>query len=211
MKKIGITLFAAACVTSVFAQDAAAARAAYQQQQALAEVPRLVQQFEVLANNQDAIVERLTKVEAGGGTDDLRAEIANLKAEIAELKASVRRDQDAMRREIVADLAKRISAMQPPPPPPAPAPVAVAAPRASAPAARPAPVQPAVTGPYYEHVVEAGQTLSFIAKGFDTTVAKILAATPGLKPNNVRVGQKLIIPAEEAPKPAPKAPSRKRK
>lgn len=211
MKKIGITLFAAACVTSVFAQDAAAARAAYQQQQALAEVPRLVQQFEVLANNQDAIVERLTKVEAGGGTDDLRAEIANLKAEIAELKASVRRDQDAMRREIVADLAKRISAMQPPPPPPAPAPVAVAAPRASAPAARPAPAQPAVTGPYYEHVVEAGQTLSFIAKGFDTTVAKILAANPGLKPNNVRVGQKLIIPAEEAPKPAPKAPAKKRK
>ena len=213
MKKIGITLFAAACVTSVFAQDAAAARAAYQQQQALAEVPRLVQQFEVLANNQDAIVERLTKVEAGGGTDDLRAEIANLKAEIAELKASVRRDQDAMRREIVADLAKRISAMQPPAPPPPPQPAYVPAPRAAAPApaARPAPVQPAVTGPYYEHVVEAGQTLSFIAKGFDTTVAKILAANPGLKPNNVRVGQKLIIPAEEALKPAPKAPAKKRK
>ena len=47
--------------------------------------------------------------------------------------------------------------------------------------------------------MEKGQTLSFIAKGFDTTVAKIMAANPGLKPDNVRVGQKLIIPAEDAP------------
>lgn len=210
MQKMIVPALMVVCAASALAQDVgydhttAAARVAYQQQQALAEMPRLVQQFEVLANNQDAIVERLTKVEAGGGTDDLRAEIVNLKAEIAELKASVRREQDEMRREIVADLAKRISAMQPPaPPPPPPAPAVVSRP-APAPSPRPAPAQPAVTGPYYEHVVEAGQTLSFIAKGFDTTVAKILAANPGLKPNNVRVGQKLIIPAEDAPKPAPK-------
>jgi LysM repeat protein len=48
-------------------------------------------------------------------------------------------------------------------------------------------------------VVEKGQTLSLIAEGFGTTVPKILAANPGLKPNLLRVGQKLIIPAEDVP------------
>ena len=67
----------------------------------------------------------------------------------------------------------------------------------------PAPPPPAI-GPHYEYVVEGGQTLSLIAKGFDTTVPKILAANPGLKPNRLRVGQKLIIPAEEPAKAAPR-------
>ena len=62
------------------------------------------------------------------------------------------------------------------------------------------PAAPAYTGPYYEHVVEAGQTLSFIAKGFETSVQKILDANPGLKANALRVGQKLIIPAEDTSK-----------
>ena len=47
--------------------------------------------------------------------------------------------------------------------------------------------------------MEKGQTLSLIADGFRTTVPKILAANPGLKPNLLRVGQKLIIPAEDVP------------
>lgn len=70
--------------------------------------------------------------------------------------------------------------------------------------AKPATAAPAYTGPYYEHVVEAGQTLSFIAKGFETTVQKILDANPGVKANNLRVGQKLIIPAEDAAQTTPK-------
>ncbi len=182
---IGLVL----AVLSASAQSStASARAAYQQQQALAEVPRLVQQFDLLVQNQDAIVSRLVKLEGRDATGDVRAEIAALRAEIAELKASIRREQDAMRAEIVRDLAGRMSKMTPPP---APAPVAQ-----SAPVARPAP-PPAPIGPHYEYVVEPGQTLSLIAKGFDTTVAKILAANPGLKPNRLRVGQKLIIPAED--------------
>ena len=103
-----------------------------------------------------------------------------------------------MRREIVADLAKRISTLTPPPPPPAPAqphPVATARPSPAAPQQPP----PAEIGPHYEYVVEKGQTLSLIAEGFGTTVPKILAANPGLKPNLLRVGQKLIIPAEDVP------------
>ena len=242
MKKSFITLFGLAALAPAWAQDAASARLAYQDRQNLAEVPRLIQQFNQLAENQDQIAARLVKVEIGSGDSaELRAEIDKLRGEIAELRAAVRRDQDAMRREIVADLTARLngisqqmqqnqsqslaqiqtraeSALQA-----AEAAAKAAreqadytkrtasrpaapAPRASGGAAA-KPAAPAYTGPYYEHVVEAGQTLSFIAKGFDTTVPKILAANPGLKANALRVGQKLIIPAEEAPQQA--APKKK--
>lgn len=198
MKKEMIGSLFAMVAIGVMAQDAASARAAFQERQALAEVPRLVQQFDQLAANQDEIVQRLLKVESGSGTEaSLRAEIEALRAEVAELKASIRREQDAMRREIVADLAKRISTLTPPAPPPPPAqprPAASARPASATP-----PPPPAEIGPHYEYVVEKGQTLSLIAEGFGTTVPKILAANPGLKPNLLRVGQKLIIPAEDVP------------
>lgn len=246
MKKSFITFVGLAALAPVWAQDgavleaSAGARMAYQDRQALAEVPRLVQQFEVLANNQDQIAARLVKVESGSGDSaELRAEIEKLRAEVAELRAAVRRDQDAMRREIVDDLTRRLNgisqqmqqnqaqalaqiqaraeaalqaaeasakaareqaeytrrnASRP----------AAPAPRASGGGAPAKPAAPAYSGPYYEHVVEPGQTLSFIAKGFETTVPKILAANPGLKANALRVGQKLIIPAEDTQQPAPK-------
>ena len=209
MKKFHLVLAAVALVAgTVSAQDAASARLAYQQQQALAEVPRLVQQFDLLVQNQDAIVSRLVRLEQNAGPDqNMQAEIAALRAEIADLKAAIPQMKDAMRREIVAELAQKMAKIAPPPPPPAP--VAAPAAPARAAAARPAPPPP--VGPHYEYVVEPGQTLSLIAKGFDTTVPKILAANPGLKANSLRVGQKLIIPAEEPAKPAPKAPAKKRK
>ena len=200
--------FALSALT-VSAQDTAAARVAYQQQQALAEVPRLVQQFDLLVQNQDEIAARLVKLESADVTTDVRAEIAALKAEIADLKASIRREQDAMRAEIVRDLAGRMSKMMPPPPPPAP--MAAPAPVASSrPTSARTPPPPPQIGPHYEYVVEKGQTLQLIAKGFDTTVPKILAMNPGLKPNMLRVGQKLLIPAEEPPKAAPKGKKGKR-
>ena len=253
MKKSLITLFGLAALAPAWAQDAnvmeasASARMAYQERQALEEVPRLVQQFEVLANNQEQIAARLVKVESGSGdAAELRADVDKLRGEIAELRAEVRRDQDAMRREIVDDLTRRLtgitqqmqqnqgqalaqiqaraeSALQAAEAaakaareqaeytkrvasrPPAPAPAAP-----SSPAARPAaPARPAYSA-YYEHVVEAGQTLSFIAKGYDTTVPKILAANPGLSAAKLRVGQKLIIPAEEQ-QPAPQKPAPKKR
>ena len=198
---------AACAAASAQQQDTAAARAAYQREQALAEVPRLVQQFDILSQNQDEIAQRLVKLEGADNTGGLRSEIDALRAEIAELRASIRREQDAMRREIVTDLAGRITKLTPPPPPPSvPAPV-VAPPAA---VTRPAPPPPPAIGPHYEYVVEKGQTLSYIAQGFDTTVPKILAANPGLKPNALRVGQKLIIPAEEKPAPKKSQPSHTR-
>lgn len=206
MKKSSLILAAIALVAGAAqSQDMAAARAAYQQQQALAEVPRLVQQFDVLVQNQDNIVARLQRLEQPAGPDaNLQAEIATLRAEV---RAALTRLQEQIRAAVVADLAQRMAKITPPPPP-----AAVSAPArapARAPAARPAP--PPSVGFHYEWVVEKGQTLSLIAQGFDTTVQKILAANPGLKANNLRVGQKLIIPAEEPPKSAPKAAGRKRR
>ena len=249
MKKTFITLFGLAALVPAWAQDAnvieasASARTAYQERQALEEVPRLIEQFNLLAENMDQLGARLLKAESGSGDlAELRADIDKLRGEMAELRVAIRRDQDAMRREIVDDLMRRLNdiskqmqqnqaqalaqiqaradsalqaaeaaakaareqaeytkriASRPP------APVPTATPRA--PAGTPAkPAAPVYTGPYYEHVVEPGQTLSFIAKGFETTVPKILAANPGLKANALRVGQKLIIPAEETQQAAPK-------
>lgn len=176
-------------------QDAMSARAAYQQQQAVLEVQRLSQQFDQLAANQESLVGRMARLEGGNsGLDELRAEIVSLKAQLDQL----RRQQEAMRREIVADLGKRIAALPrpapapvaPPPPPPAPA-------ASRRPAPPRAPAVPEYTGSYYEHEVKPGQTLSVIAKGFDVPMAKILQANPGLKPNLLRVGQKIKVPAEK--------------
>lgn len=195
-KTVLVAGFALAALSGVAQDSTASARAAYQQQQALAEVPRLVQQFDLLVQNQDAIVARLVKLEGTDTTGDVRAEIAALRAEVADLKASIRREQDAMRAEIVKDLAGRIARMTPPPAPqPAPPPRG-GAPRRSAP-----PPPPATTGTHYEYVIEKGQTLTLIAQGFGTTVPKILAANPGLKPNMLRVGQKIIVPAEDSSAP----------
>ena len=174
------------------------ARAAYQQQQAVQEVQRLSQQFDQLASNVDQITERMLRLESGNALADLRAEISGIKAQMAELK----REQENMRREIVAEISKKMAGLiaqrQPPPTPPAP-PVTTASGRTRPPAssANPPPRPATPTGPYYEHIVEPGQTLSLIAKGYDTTVQKILAANPGLKANALRVGQKVIVPAED--------------
>ena len=210
MKKSILTLSVLVAAAVATAQDNYAARAEYQREQTLAEVPRLVEQFNLLVQNQDEIVQRLARLEQTDNTAGLRAEIDALRAEIAELRASLRRDQDAMRAEIVKDLGDRISKMRPPAPPPQPVVVAAPAPAVGARPAPPPPPKPQI-GPHYEYVVQPGQTLSYIAKGFDTTVPKILAANPGLNPNALRVGQKLIVPAED--KPAPKktpAPAKRR-
>jgi len=54
--------------------------------------------------------------------------------------------------------------------------------------------------PHMEHKVESGETLSAIIKayrdkGVKITLSQVLAANPGLKPENMKVGQTIIIPA----------------
>jgi LysM repeat protein len=57
-----------------------------------------------------------------------------------------------------------------------------------------------VNAPHMEYQVQSGDSLSAIAKayrdkGVKVTVPQILAANPGLKPETMKAGQKIIIPA----------------
>jgi len=174
------------------------ARAAYQQQQAIQEVQRLAQQFDQMESNFESISARMNRLENGNSAADMRAEISGLKAQIAEIK----REQENMRREIVAEISRKMAGLlaqrQPPAAStPAPANNGRAAGGTGAKSQPAKPTRAVPEGPYYEHVVVAGQTLTEIAKGYETTVQKILAANPGLKANALKVGQKVIVPAED--------------
>lgn len=50
-----------------------------------------------------------------------------------------------------------------------------------------------------EYVVQAGDTLFRISLQFNTTVEAIMARNPGVDPQNLRIGQVLIIPIGEVP------------
>ena len=55
---------------------------------------------------------------------------------------------------------------------------------------------------HFEYTIESGDTLDAIAKaykekGIKVTVDQILKANPGLNPNSLRVGRKIIIPAPQ--------------
>lgn len=52
----------------------------------------------------------------------------------------------------------------------------------------------AATGHGTKYVVKKGDTLSGIAKKHHSSVKKILAVNPGLKPNLIKVGQTIVLP-----------------
>lgn len=101
-----------------------------------------------------------------------------------------------------------------------PEPVATPAPPTTpAPDPVPAPIDPGPATPTHEYVVRSGDTLSAIARRFDTTVARLVEVNAIADPNDIRVGQVLRIdgaatveePAVRNPPPAPEpapAPSR---
>jgi len=197
---IGALVAAGAAISAFqsFAQDDA--RAAYQMRQAVQEVQRLSSQFDQLQNGMESISARMGRLERSNSSGDVKAEIGALRGELNELK----RRQEAMRGEIVAEISKKMAELiaknRPAPPPPPPAPTSHGGKQSRAAAAAqqdPAPTGP--TGPYFEHVVESGETLSYIAKECNTTVQKIKLYS-NLKSDNLRVGQKLLIPAEEEKK-----------
>lgn len=200
MKMKRSVVSAVTCVVGVLSAFAQAdARAAYQQRQAIQEVQRLSSQFDQLQNGMEALSSRMGRLEGANASGDLRAEIGALRSELNELK----RRQEAMRGEIVAEISKKMADLmaknRPAPPPPAPpaAPARGGKGARSAPPPEPAPTGP--TGPYFEHIVEPGETLSYIAKECNTSVHKIKQYS-GLKSDALRVGQKLLIPAEEEKK-----------
>jgi LysM repeat protein len=60
--------------------------------------------------------------------------------------------------------------------------------------------KPSLPDKYFEHTVARGDTLSTIVEAYreqniKVTVDSILKANPGLKPERLQVGQKIIIPA----------------
>lgn len=197
MKRVFGPLVVLGCL-SICAQDDG--RIAYQARQAAQEVQRLSSQFDQLESRVEAISSRMNGMESSNSTRDIRAEIGSIRSELNELK----RRQAAMRGEIVAELSRKMAdliAKNAPPPPSRPASSSrgdrpqrgSAAPRDR----EPAPTGP--TGPYFEHIVEPGETLSYIAKECKTTIQKIKQYS-GLKSDNLRVGQKLLIPAEDEKK-----------
>ena len=88
---------------------------------------------------------------------------------------------------------------------PAPAPVVVepavtttVKPVSAVPAKAPVVVKPVSAAPAPAaavHVVQKGESLSGISKRYNVKMGAIVAANPGLKPNFIRIGQKLSIPA----------------
>ena len=194
MKRNLLCLAAAACAAAALAQEDA--RSAYQMRQAVQEVQRLSSQFDQMQNGMESLTVRMHKLEGANASGDLRAEIGALRSELNELK----RRQEAMRGEIVAEISKKMAdliAKNRPAPPPPPASTRGGKGSHTAPPPEAAPSGP--TGPYFEHIVEPGETLSYIAKECNTTVHKIKQYS-GLRSDVLRVGQKLLIPAEDEDK-----------
>lgn len=154
-----------------FAQQSGG-REAFLQQQAFGEMQRVAGQVDTLQNNFDNLSSRVSRLETkGSGDQALRAEIEALKAAVAELKREIANQ----RSEIVKDLSGRIARMQP----------------KSDSTSQPRKV--VINGPTCTYTVQGGDTLSLIAQAFKTTVSKIREMN-GLKNDNLRIGQKLIVP-----------------
>lgn len=131
-------------------------------------------------------IERLSRsVEAlrsapGGPTEAdvqaLRQKITALESQLRTLDAARERD----RKEIIDSLSSKLSQVV----------------HSSRPAPRPTTTTRRSTSQEgYEHVVEAGQTLSAIASAYNVSAKSIIEANGLAKPDQLRVGQKLFIPA----------------
>lgn len=193
MNRYAVSVVVAAMAASALAQtaDPAAVRRSAMIEQTASEVQRLGENFDIVSENQSKLEAKVAKLESDlRALDDLKAEIAGLRAENERL----RKQQSELREQIVDDITKRIAKLNLGSS--APAPVQPATVRPINTAGRnstPAPTPPAPSTSGYNHVVEAGQTLSEIARGYGVTVAAIKAAN-GLKSDNLRIGQKLFIP-----------------
>ena len=173
MKKT-VTAFALGMALAAGAADTA--RETFLGSQAYAEMQRVSGEVDVIRQNFSDLEERVRSVGA------MRREIDALKDEIAALKgvvAELKREIGAQRGEIVSDLTKKISQIQ----------------SASASTAA-KPQRVAYKGKTKEYVVESGDNLTVIAKALNTKV-DLIKSLNGLKGDNLRVGQKLIVPVEE--------------
>ena len=147
-------------------------------QQAFAEMQRVSGQIDVLQANHDDLAARVAKIEGGGGEiKAIRNDVDSLRAEID----SLRRELQRQRKEITDELTKKVVEL-----------MKASNARAAAAAAAATP-PPAYDGPCSEYTVVAGDTLSLIAQAFKTSVPKLKAMNK-LKNDNLRIGQKIIVP-----------------
>ena len=167
------------------------------------------QQKRMLALIEDMKVLRDDTAEAVGKCATT-ADMKKLDDKIAALEKARTADRELILGEI-AKLAKTLAAA----PAPAPAPHVGAItdrkpPTLGTPAIKPKPPEPKATEPApklekgVEHVVNKGEFLSTILAAYNAefkklgkkqvTQKQVLAANPGLNPNNIRIGQKIFIP-----------------
>ena len=152
------------------------------------ECQRLSEQIDALNRNQQLLDNRLRNIEArlndSSGTDQ---DITALRRDMEQLRV----EQEQTRKEITSELAGRIETIA------AKQQKAIddARLQAQQSAARQASSSSGGhSGSGYEHKVERGQTLSEIARGYNTTVDKIIKANNIKNPSSIRVGQVLFIP-----------------
>lgn len=170
MKRMLVLGLCAGMSVSLFAQ----AKDAYLKQQAYEEVQRVAGQVDILEQNQNDLSERVGKVEAmKREIEDLKSNVAALQAQLAELKSLVSRQ----RGEIITELSGVIKKAEASRPAPAPVPVF------------------SYTGKTELYAVQSGDTLSLISEAFGTKVS-VIKELNNLKNDNIRVGQKLRVPAK---------------
>lgn len=150
------------------------------------ECQRLAEQINALNLNQRQLDARLRNIESSvSSSAHVNQDVAALRQDLAQ----VRVERDQLRKEITDDLARRIEKIA------ARQQQAIEAshrqPRQTS--TRPA-SSTANAGSGYEHKVERGQTLSEIARGYNTTVDKIIKANKIKDASTIRVGQVLFIP-----------------
>ncbi len=149
------------------------------------ECQRLAEQINALNRNQQQLDTRLRNIEASiNSSATVDQSVVALRRDLEQ----VRVERDQLRKEITTELAGKIE-------------VIAAQQQKSIDAARlqtqQAPTRSASTsapGSGYEHKVERGQTLSEIARGYNTTVSKISKANNITDASTIRVGQVLFIP-----------------
>ena len=136
-------------------------------------------QIEALSRNVDMLRERIDKSNPDVATQE---DLQKLAEKIREVDAKRKEDVALIVKEI-ENLGKSVKASKP---------VRIETPDT--------PTRPTGNDKGFEYQVQSGDTLSAIVaayreQGIKVTVDQILAANPGLKPTNMRVGQKLFIPA----------------
>lgn len=127
----------------------------------------------------DNAVMSATTQELKGKVEKLEKDMQDLTAELSSLRKQISADAE-VRKAQLNKLADKLSA-----------------PAASSSASRSsAPQQPQGGGEFVEHTVEAGTTLSALAKAYGVSVSEIVKANR-LSKDTIFVGQKLLIPVSK--------------